>query len=137
MEREEISRFLKADGGRLRHPTAVAILIDNGLQFQEDFSQDGNAIRTALDHYKIPLRSIGRDADRGGAAERFQIISPLNSYRYVAFCCNDGKLQTRYIWCNIGEVSRNLKSQADSMCHFVNFLVNFTNHQRLVVTYNL
>jgi VWFA-related protein len=72
-EREEISRFLKAEGGHLRHPTAVAILTNNGLQFQEDFSQDGNAIRTALDRYKIPLRSIGRDADRGGAAERFQI----------------------------------------------------------------
>ena len=73
IEHEEISRFLKANGGRLGYPTAVAILTDKGLQFQEDFSQDGNAIRTALDHYTIPLRSIGRDADRGGTAERFQI----------------------------------------------------------------
>jgi VWFA-related protein len=71
--REEISRFLKTDGGRLGHPTAVAILTDKGLQFQEDFSQDGNAIRATLDHYKIPLRSIGRDTDRGGAADRVQI----------------------------------------------------------------
>jgi VWFA-related protein len=73
MEREEISRFLKADGGRLGHRTAIAILTDKGLQFQEDFSQDGNAIGTALDHYKIPLRSIDRDTDRGGAADRVQI----------------------------------------------------------------
>jgi VWFA-related protein len=73
MEREEISRFLRADGGRLGHPTAVAILTDKGLQFQEDFSQDGNAIKMALDQYKIPLRSIGRDADRGGAADLVQI----------------------------------------------------------------
>ena len=72
MVREEISRFLKADGGRLGHPTAVAILTDKGLQFQEDFSQDGNAIRMALDLYKIPLRSIDRDTDRGGSADRVQ-----------------------------------------------------------------
>jgi VWFA-related protein len=72
IEHEEISRFLKADGGRLGYPTAIAILTDKGLQFQEDFSQDGNAIRTALNHYTIPLRSMGRDTDRGGGG-RFQI----------------------------------------------------------------
>jgi VWFA-related protein len=72
IERGEISRFLKADGGRLGYPTAVAILTDKGLQFQEDFSQDGNAISTALDHYTIPLLSIGRVSNRGGQAERFQ-----------------------------------------------------------------
>jgi VWFA-related protein len=71
--REEISKFLKADDGRLGHPTAVAILTDKGLQFQEDFSQDGNAVRMALDHHKIPLRSIDRDTDRGGSADRVQI----------------------------------------------------------------
>ena len=73
IERAEISKFLKINGGRLGYPTAVAMLTDKGLQFQENFSQDGNAIRTALGQYKIPLRSIGRDADRGGAAQRFQI----------------------------------------------------------------
>ena len=73
IERQEISKFLKANGGRLSYPTAVAILTDNGLQFQGDFSQDGNAISTALGHYTIPLRSIDRDADRGAAAQRFQI----------------------------------------------------------------
>ena len=73
IERQEISKFLKDNGGRLAYPTAVAMLTDKGLQFQENFSQDGNAIRTALGQYKIPLRSIGRDADRGGAAQRFQI----------------------------------------------------------------
>jgi VWFA-related protein len=73
IEREEISRFLKADGGHLGYPTAVAILTDKGLQFQEDFSKDGNAISAALNKRTIPLRSIGRDTDRGGTAERFQI----------------------------------------------------------------
>ena len=73
VEHQEIGKFLKADGGHLSHPTAVAILTDKGLQFQEDFSQDGNAISTALGHYTIPLRSMGRDADRRAAAQRFRV----------------------------------------------------------------
>jgi hypothetical protein len=73
IEHQEIRKFLKADGGRLSYPTAVAILTDKGLQFQEDFSQDGNAISTALGHYTIPLPSVDRDADRGAAAQRFRI----------------------------------------------------------------
>ncbi len=73
IEHEEISRYLKASGGHLDYPTAVAILTDKGLQFQEDFSQDGNAISAALDHHTIPHRSMDRDVDRGGTAERLQI----------------------------------------------------------------
>ena len=73
VEREEIKRFLKADRGRLAYPTMVAVLTDKGLQFQEDFTQDGTALSRALDHNAIPLRSIDRDADHGGAANRFEI----------------------------------------------------------------
>ena len=39
---EGINRFLRADGGRLVRPTAVAILTDQEIQFQEQFSQDEN-----------------------------------------------------------------------------------------------
>jgi len=67
IERQQIGKFLKADGGRLSYPTAVAILSDKGLQFQEDFSQDGNAISTALGRYTIPLRTMG------AAAQSFRI----------------------------------------------------------------
>jgi VWFA-related protein len=72
IEREEIKKFLKAEGGRLASPTRVALLTDKGLQLQRELSQDGSAISRALDHDKIPLLSIGRDADHGGAADRFQ-----------------------------------------------------------------
>jgi VWFA-related protein len=57
---EEITKFLKSDGGRLAYPTAVAILTDEGLQSPLDFTQDGNAISAALTHSAIPLRSTGR-----------------------------------------------------------------------------
>jgi VWFA-related protein len=72
MVREEISRFLKADGGRLGHPTAVAILTDKGIHFHEEFSKDGNALSTALERYTIPLRSINNTTDHG-EGERSQL----------------------------------------------------------------
>lgn len=70
---EEIKKFLKSDGGELAYPTAVAMLTDTGLQSPLDFSQDGNAISAALSHSAIPLHSNGRDTDRGGPGNRFQI----------------------------------------------------------------
>jgi len=70
---QEVEKFLKSDGGHLAHPTAVAILTDNGLQPQLDFSQDGNAIRAALGKHPIALRSITENSDRGGGAARFEI----------------------------------------------------------------
>ena len=73
IEGEEIKKFLKVDNGRLAYPTRVAVLTDKGLQFQEEFTQDGTAISSALEHHTTPRRSIDRDADRGGAANRFEI----------------------------------------------------------------
>jgi VWFA-related protein len=70
---QDIEKFLKSDGGRLAHPTAVAILTDNGLQPQLDFSQDGNAISAALGKHPIALRSITENPNRGGGAARFAI----------------------------------------------------------------
>ena len=70
---EGINRFLRADEGRLAYPTMLAILTNTEIQFQEDFSQDGNAISTALDQRAIALRNIARTTDSYGAAVRFQI----------------------------------------------------------------
>jgi VWFA-related protein len=55
---EEIKRFLKSYRGRLAYPTAVAILTDKGIQSPLDFSQDGNAISSALGKRAIAGRSI-------------------------------------------------------------------------------
>jgi VWFA-related protein len=73
MLRDGIDRFLKADEGRLTYPTMVAILTNEEIQFQEDFSQDGNAISTALDQRATAIRSISLCTDSYGAAARFQI----------------------------------------------------------------
>jgi len=70
--RDGINIFLKADGGRLSQTTTFAILTDKGIHFHEEFSKDGNALSTALEHYTIPLRSINNTTDHG-AGERSQL----------------------------------------------------------------
>ena len=70
--RDGINKFLKADGGRLSQTTTFAILTDKGIHFHEEFSKDGNALSTALEHYTIPLRSINNTTDHG-AGERSQL----------------------------------------------------------------
>lgn len=69
---EDVKRFLRADRGRLAFPTAVALLTEKGLQFHPDFSKDGNAISAAFGKRQIPIRSVGRDADRGGGVTRLR-----------------------------------------------------------------
>lgn len=71
IEREEIKRFLKTDKGHLACPTTFAVLTETGMQLDLASSRDGNAISSALDRYKIPARSTGHEADRGGTATRF------------------------------------------------------------------
>jgi VWFA-related protein len=68
-ERQEIEKFLRADGGHLPQPTALALFTDQGTQIQESLTTDGNALSAALDKYTVGLRTIRRtsqyaDADR-------------------------------------------------------------------------
>jgi VWFA-related protein len=79
IEREEIKRFLKTDKGRLAYPTTFAVLTEKGIQLDLGFSRDGNAISSALDHYRFPLRSVGRDADLGGLAPGFDSLLQLSA----------------------------------------------------------
>ena len=69
-ERIEIDRFLHSNGGHLSHPTIIAILTDSGVQLQGGYTQDGNALATAMDKFTIGLRYITRAAGDEGEAER-------------------------------------------------------------------
>jgi VWFA-related protein len=78
-ERNQIDKFLRADGGSLVHPTALAILSDTGTQMQDGLSSDGNTLSASLDQYVVGLRTITRAAGFWGADEQFQIsIEGLN-----------------------------------------------------------
>lgn len=70
--RDEIDKFLRADGGRLPFPTALAVSTDTGTQLQNQLTRDGNALSADLDHYTVALRDLNRSAGFWGATERYQ-----------------------------------------------------------------
>jgi VWFA-related protein len=70
--RTNVEKFLRENGGKLDHPTTIAVLTDKGMQINEGFSTDGNALSDTLEHYPIGLREITR-ASEGGDNERMQI----------------------------------------------------------------
>ncbi len=72
-ERIEISKFFRANGGKLAYPTTLAIFSDTGTQMLKGFSTNGNELAKALDKYTISLRAIQRSAGFYGAAERLQM----------------------------------------------------------------
>lgn len=72
-ERGQIDKFLRANGGHLAYPTAMAIVTDTGTQMQNNFSQDGNSVSAALDQFAIGLRDLRRSSGFYGADERVQI----------------------------------------------------------------
>ena len=70
--REEIEKYLRAEGGQLTHPTAFALLTDKGMQIQEQYSTDGNSIAAAVEANITGLREIRRSSQYGGF-ERYNI----------------------------------------------------------------
>ncbi len=70
--REEIEKYLRAEGGQLTHPTAFALLTDKGMQLQEQYSTDGNSIAAAVEANITGLREIRRSSQYGGF-ERYNI----------------------------------------------------------------
>jgi VWFA-related protein len=69
----QIATYLKANGGHLALPTALAVITDTSSQVQQGFTQDGNALNSDLEKYTTGLRSIPRSTGFYGADERFQI----------------------------------------------------------------
>jgi VWFA-related protein len=71
-EREQLGQFLKQDGGRLAHPTTLAVLTEKGIQIQKSSTTDGNVLLASLDKSNTGLRIEGRRAGFYGAADRLQ-----------------------------------------------------------------
>ena len=70
--REEIEKYLRAEGGQLTHPTSFAMLTDDGMKLQEQYSTDGNSIAAAVEANVTGLRTIRRSSQYG-AFERYNI----------------------------------------------------------------
>lgn len=71
--RSEIDKVLKADGGHLTQPVALAFLTDSGIQLQEAFTTDGNALSVSLNQYKLGLHTVLRTGGIYSAEERFKL----------------------------------------------------------------
>jgi VWFA-related protein len=72
-EREQLSEFLKQNGGELANPTSIAILAESGVKVGQSFSRDGNALNAAFDKQQSELRIEGRSTGFYGAADRLQM----------------------------------------------------------------
>jgi VWFA-related protein len=71
--RGQLDKFLRANEGRLAHPVALALFTDKGIQLQNEFSSDGNAIAGSLNSSNLGLREIDPSAGVYGADERLQL----------------------------------------------------------------
>lgn len=72
-EQEQSDKFLRAEGGHLSYPTAVAVFTEQGTQVAGEFSSDGNVLSSSLNKQIIGLRSVGRAAGYYGAVERWNM----------------------------------------------------------------
>ena len=64
--RNGAEKFLKKSEGALAHPTTIAVLTDNGIQIENGFSTDGNALNDTLKKHEIGLREIMRESQWSG-----------------------------------------------------------------------
>jgi VWFA-related protein len=99
-ERNQISSFLRANGGKLAHPTTVAILTESGVQIGNEFSTDGNGLSDSLNKQGVAMRTLRRSTGIYGAEDRFGLS--LNALRVLAE--NEGKLpgRTAVLWVSPG-----------------------------------
>jgi VWFA-related protein len=80
--RMQISKFLRAEGGRLAYPVDLVVFTDKGMENIANYSSDGNALGAALDSDNIGLRFITRAGGFYGAAERLGLST--NALRQLA-----------------------------------------------------
>jgi VWFA-related protein len=65
-ERGEVDKFLRANGGHLPRPMALAFFTDTGTQIQSNYTTDGNVLSTSFDQYAIGLRNVRRSSQYQG-----------------------------------------------------------------------
>jgi VWFA-related protein len=82
IERAQIEKFLRHDGGELPRPVSIAFLSDSGLKIGNVTTHDGKALVAELDENKAGLRSITRDQGFYGASDRVGLS--LNALQQLA-----------------------------------------------------
>jgi VWFA-related protein len=72
LERQQLEKFLRQDGGHLSIPMSLVFLTDTS-QGQVPPTRDGNALADALKAHQAGLRSLGNSGGFQGDLDRFQI----------------------------------------------------------------
>ncbi len=82
-QRDQITRFLGQNAGRLPLPVSIVFLSDTGVKIAPS-SRDGNALIAAMKTFTTPIRTITSAMGGQGAVERFQLslktLSSLATY---------------------------------------------------------
>ena len=60
--REQLDKFLRANGGHLAQPVSLAFFTDEGTRVGQNFTTDGNQLDAALDQFATGLRTIHRSS---------------------------------------------------------------------------
>jgi VWFA-related protein len=71
-ERQQLDRFLHANGGSLSQPTTLVFFTDKGVEMEKTYTTNGNELSGSLDSYAIGLRDIRRSSQYQGV-DRFQL----------------------------------------------------------------
>ena len=70
-QRDQVTKFLLANGGNLGAPTQIAVFTDEGVQLLGDFSTNGQELSGVLSHHDIGLRDVRRSS-------QFEVWDRLN-----------------------------------------------------------
>jgi len=81
-QRQQITKYLRANDGHLERTTTFGILTDAGIRVFNQPSKDGAALADELDQSEIGLREIRRDQGFYGAQDRLTIS--LNALHEIA-----------------------------------------------------
>jgi VWFA-related protein len=73
LQRQQLEKFLRQDGGQLPIPMSLVLLADTSAQVQPVPTRDGNALADSLDSNQPGLRTNNRAQGFYGAVDRVQI----------------------------------------------------------------
>src|SRR3984957_18807884 len=73
VERQEIEKFLKQNGGELVRPVSFVFFSDSGATIGKAPSRDGKALLAELNQNSNSLRTVGRSQGVYGALDRLQM----------------------------------------------------------------
>jgi len=79
--REQLGEFLEENGGKLAHPTSLAVMSERGVRMMGTSTYDGNGLNASFQKVSTDMRDIGRSAGFYGMTER--IGMSLNAIRQI------------------------------------------------------